>query len=146
MLKAKLIMYLIYEKDILSHLLALAEKQQKTLIKSDRRMLESITKQQEEASVKMRKAEENRLNLLMNLFTISRGEARKMKLSEVAESFEGKEQEQVNELRLKLKEIMTKLAQLNMTNRVLANRARINIGEILGLFTNGKTNVCNVKV
>jgi hypothetical protein len=146
MLKAKLLMYLNYEKDLLAHLLILSEKQQKTLIKSERRLLETITKQQEETAQKLRKAEENRLNLLMNLYNCSRIQARQIKLSEVEQSFEGEEKEKLAELRTKLKELMDKLSQINMTNRVLANRARINIGEILGAFVSGNNNVCNVKV
>ena len=146
MLKAKLIMYLNYEKDLLAHLLILSEKQQKTLIKSERRLLETITKQQEETAQKLRKAEENRLNLLMNLYNCTRIQARQIRLSEVEKSFEGEEKEKVAELRTTLNEQMEKLSQINMTNRVLANRARINLGEILGAFVSGNNNVCNVKV
>ena len=145
MLKAKLIMYLNYEKDLLAHLLILSEKQQKTLIKSERRLLETITKQQEETAQKLRKAEENRLNLLMNLYNCTRIQARQIRLSEVEKSFEGEEKEKVAELRTTLNEQMEKLSQINMTNRVLANRARINLGEILGAFVSGNNNVCNEK-
>lgn len=139
-------MYLNYEKDLLAHLLILSEKQQKTLIKSERRLLETITKQQEETAQKLRKAEENRLNLLMNLYNCTRIQARQIRLSEVEKSFEGEEKEKVAELRTTLNEQMEKLSQINMTNRVLANRARINLGEILGAFVSGNNNVCNVKV
>ena len=116
------------------------------MIKSERRLLETITKQQEETAQKLRKAEENRLNLLMNLYNCTRIQARQIRLSEVEKSFEGEEKEKVAELRTTLNEQMEKLSQINMTNRVLANRARINLGEILGAFVSGNNNVCNVKV
>lgn len=145
-MNVNLLAYLKHEEQLLKEIVVLAEKQQKALIKYDAIMLEEIVSYQNVMGKSLRKAEENRINLLVRWLGISVGEASKLKLSAIEKHFEKEELKELKKLRVSLRSLVSELNSLNNTNRVLTNRARMSVGEMISHFTNGRNYVCNVKV
>lgn len=145
-MNVNLLAYLKHEEQLLKEIVVLAEKQQKALIKYDAIMLEEIVSYQNVMGKSLRKAEENRINLLVRWLGISISEASKLKLSAIEKHFEKEELKELKKLRTSLRSLVAQLNSLNNTNRVLTNRARMSVGEMISHFTNGRNYVCNVKV
>jgi len=135
-----------HEQNLLKELLNLADKQQKALIKFNTKELESITAYQVEVSTSLKEAEEHRIMMLMNLFGITRKEAANLTLSSLEQFYEGEDLIEIRHLRLELRGLTSKLQSTNTMNRVLANRAKNSVGELLSVFTNGTNRICNVKI
>ena len=142
----KLFSYLKYEQSLLGELIELAEKQQQSLVKFDTAMLQEAARQQLNLSQALREAEERRIKLISNWLGISRAEAQKLKLSNLESYFTGEELSEIVRLRKELKSLLNKLNSVNLTNRVLANRARRSVQEVLQIITNGGNHFYNVKV
>lgn len=138
--------YLKHEQQLLEEMVSLAEKQQKALIKYDTKMLEEIASYQEVVAKSLRKAEEHRINLIMSWLSIPRQDAAGLKLSALERHFANEELQEIKSIRLTLKSLLNKLQGLNTMNRVLTNRARTSIGEMISHFTHGRNYMCNVKV
>jgi flagellar biosynthesis/type III secretory pathway chaperone len=138
--------YLKHEQNLLKELLTLADKQQKALIKFNTKELESITAYQVEVSTGLKDAEEHRITMLMNLFGIARKDAVNLTLSSLERYYQGEDLDEIRQLRLELRALTSKLQSINTMNRVLANRARNSVGELLSVFTNGTNRICNVKI
>jgi hypothetical protein len=141
-----LLTFLKYEEQLMGEMLNLASKQQDALIKFNTSQLEQVTQYQIEIAKNLRNAEEKRINLLMNNFGLSRKEAVNLKLSAIAEKFDTDEAAELIRMRNSLREQIDNLQSINLVNRVLANRAKNSVREILGFFTNGSNRVCNVRV
>jgi hypothetical protein len=138
--------YLKHEQQLLIELVALAEKQQKALIKYDTSMLDEIASYQNVVVKSLRQAEEHRINLLMSWLGITRIEASSLKLSALDKYFKNEELKELKSIRTELKKLMTQLQSLNSLNRVLTNRAKNSVREMLSNFTNNNNFVCNVRV
>jgi hypothetical protein len=143
---SNLFAYLKHEQNLLKELLTLADKQQKALIKFNAKELERITAYQAEVSSSLREAEEHRIMMLMNLFKIQRKDAVNLTLSSLEKFYEGEDLDEIRHLRLELRALTSKLQTTNTMNRVLANRARNSVGELLSVFTGGTNKICNVRV
>ncbi|MFP4369934.1 MAG: flagellar protein FlgN [Candidatus Kapaibacterium sp.] len=142
----KLMNFLKHEEHLLSELVELAAKQQIALVKFDMRMLEEVSKFQEAVANSLRESEDKRIRFLMSKLGCGRAAAADIRLSQLEKYFEGDELMEVKILRKKLKNLLDRLQDLNTSNRVLANRARSGVAEALSLFTNGRQNVCNVRI
>ena len=142
----KLLLYLRHEMSLLGELVKLAEVQQDALIRFNISELEGISAAQDSLSKNLRETEEKRIKLLMNGLNISRREAASLRLSVIENKYEGKELLEIKNLRLCLRDLLTKLNNYNATNRALTNRARASIQNIISVFTNNGSAVCNVKV
>jgi hypothetical protein len=135
------------EQDVLEEILALADEQMTALIKYDAGELMKITSTQEKASAKLKEIETKRIDLISQEFNISRMEAHSMKLSEIDEKYtDGEYGLTIHTLRENIIEIFNKLYQVNSMNRLLANRARHTVHEILSVISGGNNHVCNVKI
>ncbi len=143
---SNLFTYLKHEQQLLMELVALAEKQQKALIKFDASMLEEIASYQAVVAKSLRQAEDHRITLLMSWLSLTRPEASSLKLSVIEKYFKDEELKEMKKLRLELKKLLNQLQSLNTINRVLANRASHSVREMISHFTNGKNYVCNVRV
>ena len=141
-----LLTYLKYEKQLLKEMVILAQKQQSALIKFNTNELDRITSYQFEVSKNLKQAEEKRIKMLMTMFGISRAEASKMKLSNIIEKMNKQEVLEFETMKGEMSTLIGSLQQFNTLNRVLANRARNSVREILTILTNGTNNVCNVTV
>ena len=141
----KLLTYLKHEEQLISEMINLSQKQQRALVKYDIQELEQITAYQEETSKYMKEAEEQRINLLMAWLKISKKEAVSMWLSDLENVVHPEELTEVRNIRLSLSKKLNALNALNTTNRLLSNRAKNNVGQMLSVFANGN-HVCNVRV
>ncbi len=142
----KLKIFLEYEQNILENLVKLAEKQQRALILYNITELEQITSQQAELSKTLRQAEEQRINLLMTWLNLPRKDAIGLQMSKLEEMLEGTEKVMIGKFKTRFAGIVEKLTSLSILNRLLANRARNSVGELLAFLTNGTNHVCNVRI
>ena len=142
----KLFTYLKHEQQLLIQLVSLAEEQQQALVKYNISRLEEVTRFQEEVAASLRNAEEQRINMLMNWLKISRAKAIGLKLSAVEKYFKDEELLEIRKLKVNLKKLLTTLKSVNSNNRILSNRAKRSVNEVLEIFTSGSRHVCNVTV
>jgi len=142
----KLLRFLVHEKDILNELVGLADKQQRALVEYDINALNEIVSYQEALSKNLRETEEKRIRLLMNWLQISRSEAMKIRLSAIERSLKGGEQENMRQIRSELDDLMNRFKVTNTTNRVLANKGKHSVSQMLAMFKNGRNSVCNVTI
>jgi signal transduction histidine kinase len=145
-MSAKLITYLKYEEQLLKELLNLAEQQQNALIKMKFDELNLITGLQDEVSSNLRKAEDTRLTIIANWLKINKSKAISLGISDIAKLCSKEEHIELVQLKGSMNKLMTKLQEINTTNRVLTNRAKHSINEMIQILTNGTNNVCNVRV
>jgi hypothetical protein len=141
-----LLTYLKYEKQLLKEMVILAQKQQSALIKFNANELDKITSYQFEVSKSLKNAEEKRIKMLMSMFGITRVEATNLKLSNVIERMNKDDMIELETMKNDMNKLISNLQQFNTLNRVLANRARNSVREILTILTNGTNSVCNVKI
>jgi flagellar biosynthesis/type III secretory pathway chaperone len=142
-MEEKLIMYLEHMEKLLSGMLELAERQQSALIRIDTKELEQITNYQNALAKNLRETEQQRIKYIMSSFNISLKEASVLPLSFIERKTKSKV---IADFRKKLAILTTSLYNLNITNRVLANRAKNSVKEIFSVFSNGSNHVCNVKI
>jgi flagellar biosynthesis/type III secretory pathway chaperone len=143
---AKLFNFLQFEQQLLQEMIRLAERQKVALVKFNIKELEEITSFQEELAKSLRQAEEQRIAYLMSWLNISRSEALKIKLSSIEKQFSGNEIKEIRKLKKNLANLVNILQELNLTNRVLANRAKSSVSNMLSILSNGNNYVCNVKI
>jgi tRNA pseudouridine-54 N-methylase len=141
-----LLTYLKYEKQLLKEMILLAQKQQSALIKFNTNELDRITSYQSEVAKSLKQAEDKRIKMLMSMFGVSRVEATNMRLSAIIEKMNKEDVLELETMKGELNTLIGNLQHFNTLNRVLANRARNSVREILTILTNGTNNVCNVKV
>ena len=142
----KLFGYLQYEYQLLQEMIRLAERQQVALVKYHISELSEIISFQEALIKSIRDAEKIRIAYLMEWLGIGMKEATEMQLSEIIERIDNEEiTNELKNIRQDLRKTMEQLYNLNSTNRLLTNRARMNVKELLGYVTGGKA-VCNVEV
>jgi len=145
-MSVNLLAYLKHEEQLLQEIVILAEKQQKALVQYDATMLEEIISYQNVMNQSLKKAEEKRITMLMSWLSINRNDATNLKLSSLEDHFQKENLKELKALRKNMKSLISKLNSQNNTNRVLTNRARISINEMISHFTNGRNLVCNVKI
>lgn len=143
---SKLFKYLKHEEQLISELLRLAERQQTALVRFDVGELQEITKYQIALSTNLRKAEEQRIDLLTNWLKISRKEAMNLTISNIEKEFDKNQRGLFGELKSKLSNNIEKLNHLNKENRILTNRALRSNAEMLNMITKGSNGVLNRKV
>jgi hypothetical protein len=138
--------YLQFEQQLLQEMIRLADKQQNALVNYHISELSEITSFQEAIIINIRKAEEKRISLLMQWLGVTRKEATTLKLSEIENKIKNKEVcAEINKIQSDMRSMIERLQNLNTTNRVLTNRARTNVKEMMDYITGGKT-VCNYEV
>ncbi len=143
---AKLFNFLQFEEQLLQELVRLAERQQKALVKFNVKEIEEITSYQEELAKGLRRAEEQRISYLMAWLGISRSEALKIRLSSLEKNSNTDEVKEIRYMKKNISKLVNNLQELNLTNRVLANRAKTSVGTMMNVFTNGQNHICNVSV
>ncbi len=143
---SKLMTYIQYEDELLKTLINIAKEQQKALINYNMDDLVKVSQHQGDTAKKLREAEEKRIKLIMAWFKIPRSKASSLWLSAIEKHIEPGDVPEIHEIGKRLKNQINMLHNLNTTNRVLANRARESINNIVNVLTDGTNHVCNVKV
>jgi len=134
--------YLQFEQQLLEEMLRLADKQQVALVNYRISELSEITSFQNALIVNIRNAEEKRIALLMQWLNITRKEAMELKLSALEDRIEDEEvSNEIKKIRKELRIMIDRLQNMNSTNRLLSNRARANVKEMMGYITGGRHQV-----
>ncbi len=142
----KFLTFLKFEEQLLHELLRLSKRQQIAIVKNDIRELQEINSYQTEINKNLIKAEDERFNILSNWLNINKSESRNIKLSELKKFISKDEIKELQKLQKNFESLLNQLLTLNNTNRLLINRAKLNIREMIDFMTNGTQNVCNIKV
>jgi len=142
---SKLIQYMEYEKILLNQLVKYAELQQESLRAFDVKSIEQYSEFQDKVSVKLKLAEKERIDMIMSWMGLTKTEAMSLKLSTIESKLKGNNFKIVSNLRTKLSELTEKLNSLNNNNRILINRTKNSVQNMMDIFTNGR-NIFNVKV
>lgn len=142
----KIIQIIELEKALLEELFTVVKKQQIALVKLKITELAELSSYQEEISKKIRSLELSRLNMVASFLGITRSEASSITMSELSKYVNHNESVQLLKYRDEMKEVHTRLYNGLLTNRLLANRAKVSFGNILSLVTNGTNQIYNVKV
>ncbi len=145
-MEQQLYRYLQFEQQLLQELVRLATRQQTALANYNIAELEEITSFQNELIKNVRIAEEKRIDLLMSWMRIGRRDAVNLKLSLIKKHVENPDiSTAIRELQKSLRSLIEQLQVLNTTNRLLTNRARTSIKEMMEMITGGNS-MCNVKI
>ena len=135
-----------YEKALLENMLEVIDEQKEALIKYNVDDLEITNKKQEELSKQIFHTERERIDYIQNWLKISKSEASKLKLSVIENQLDDEKKIEYIKLRKYLNGLISKINDMNSMNRVLANRSRRTIQEILAVISGENNHVCNVKV
>ncbi|MDR0927546.1 MAG: flagellar protein FlgN [Ignavibacteria bacterium] len=138
--------YLQFEQQLLQEMIRLATKEQSALVNYHISELSEITSFQEALITNIRQAEDKRIALLMQWLGLSRKEAASLKLSALEEKIQNTAiGSEIKKIRTDLHSMIEQLQNLNTTNRLLTNRAKTNVKEMMDYITGGRA-VCNMSV
>ncbi|MFN3195095.1 MAG: flagellar export chaperone FlgN [Chlorobiota bacterium] len=143
----KFIEFLKREKELSEKLLLLSNRLREALMSQRQDLVEKITNDQHTITAKLKEMEERRLRYLVSKLSISRVDATQLKLSEIEQSMEGENKIELRRIRIAMKKIVAELQEANTTNRLLSNRAKNSVNNIISILNsrNGRK-VCDVKV
>ncbi|HRP02074.1 MAG TPA: flagellar export chaperone FlgN [Candidatus Kapabacteria bacterium] len=142
----KFLTFLKFEEQLLNELLRLSQRQQTAIVKNNIQEIQEINSYQSELNKNLLKTEEERMLILSNWLNISRADSRKVKISDLKKYLSKDEVKELQKVQKNFDSLVSQLLTTNNTNRMLINRARINIKEMIDYLTNGTQNVCNIKV
>jgi hypothetical protein len=134
------------EEIILSQLVLVTEYQNRALIEYKTSNVPDIISKQDLLLSQLSKIENERINLFMNIFKITRSEAVNLKLSMIENKLKGDNALAVKHLRTTIAKLNNKLIQLNNENKILANRGKQSINNIIRTLNQNKNAVFNVKI
>lgn len=139
--------YLKHEYQLIAKLIDLAKRQQEALVNFDVDSLYDITKFQNDIATSFRRVENQRIEMLMNWFGISRSQAMNLRISQLQNAFSDYDFSEMKSLRKNMSKLLIELNSINATNRVLSNRAKHSVNEMMqSLSQKGDVQVCNVRV
>lgn len=143
----KFIDFLKREKELSEKLLMLSNRLREALMSQRQDLVEKITADQHTITAKLKEMEERRLRYLVSKLSISRVDATQLKLSEIEQTMEGENKIELRRIRIAMKKIVAELQEANTTNRLLSNRAKNSVNNIISILNsqNGRK-VCDVKV
>lgn len=134
------------EEVILSQLVLVTEYQNRALIEYKTSNVPDIISKQDLLLSQLSKIENERINLFMNIFKITRSEAVNLKLSMIENKLKGDNALAVKHLRTTIAKLNNKLIQLNNENKILANRGKQSINNIIRTLNQNNNAVFNVKI
>ncbi len=139
--------YLKHEYQLIAKLIDLAKRQQQALVNFDVDSLYDITKFQNDIATSFKRVENQRIEMLMNWFGISRSQAMNLRISQLQNAFSDYDFSEMKSLRKSMSKLLIELNSINATNRVLSNRAKHSVNEMMqSLSQKGDVQVCNVRV
>lgn len=142
----RFMVYLRYEEKILQELVSIAGEQQRALVTMQLADLEEISQKQEEMLLNLKNAENARVKFLMEWLKLTKSEAEKMTISQILNFSDNNNYSVLELMQESMKVLTNQLFNLNIANRILSNRAKHSVGELISILTNGTNNVCNFRV
>lgn len=134
------------EEKILTDLVLITEYQNRALVEYKTSNIPEIIFKQDNLLGQLSKIEQERIELFIEIFKISRVEAVNLKLSMIENKLKGDSKTKVNSLRTSIAKLNNKLIQLNNENRILANRGKQSINNIIRTLNQNNNAVFNVKI
>lgn len=134
------------EKEVIEKLVELAKVQQQCLIKFDISQLNEITPSQDYLQKQLKGYEEYRVKLLMKWLEINSNDALSLKLTTLEKKLNKKDMAVLKPIRISLQKLVLELQSLTNTNRVLVNRAKNSVQNIMNLFTRNGNQIVNKKI
>ena len=143
----KFVDFLQREKELTEKLLMLSNRLREALMSQRQDLVEKISQDQHIITAKLKEMEERRLRYMVSKLCISRVEASQLRLSEIEKTVEGENKIDLRRIRIAMKKIVSELQEVNTTNRLLSNRAKNSVTNIITTLNsrNGRK-VCDVKV
>lgn len=143
----KFVDFLQREKELTEKLLMLSNRLRDALMSQRQDLVEKISQDQHIITAKLKEMEERRLRYMVSKLSISRVEASQLRLSEIEKTVEGENKIDLRRIRIAMKKIVSELQEVNTTNRLLSNRAKNSVTNIISTLNsrNGRK-VCDVKV
>ncbi|MFA7327794.1 MAG: hypothetical protein CVV25_08025 [Ignavibacteriae bacterium HGW-Ignavibacteriae-4] len=143
----KFVDFLKREKELTEKLLMLSNRLREALMSQRQDLVEKISQDQHIITAKLKEMEERRLRYMVSKLSISRVEASQLRLSEIEKTVEGENKIDLRRIRIAMKKIVAELQEVNTTNRLLSNRAKNSVSNIISTLNsrNGRK-VCDVKV
>lgn len=143
----KFIDFLKREKELTEKLLMLSNRLREALMSQRQDLVEKISQDQHLITAKLKEMEERRLRYMVSKLSISRVEASQLRLSEIEKTVESENKIDLRRIRIAMKKIVAELQEVNTTNRLLSNRAKTSVSNIISVLNsrNGRK-VCDVKV
>lgn len=137
---------LTHEKNLIEKLVELAKIQQHCLIVFDISQLNEVVASQVFLQKQLRDYEEYRVKLLMDWLHIDSSDALSLKLSTLEKKLDKQSVNYLKPKRLELQNLVLDLRNYTNTNRVLVNRAKSSVQNILSLFTRNGNQIINRKI
>lgn len=134
------------EEIILSQLVLVTEYQNRALIEYKTSSVPDIINKQDSLLSQLSKIENERIKMFMEIFKISRVEAVNLKLSMIEGKLKGDNALAVKKLRMSIAKLNSKLIKLNNENRILANRGKQSINNIIKTLNQNNNAVFNVRI
>lgn len=143
---SKFIKILKSQEYLLSELLSLAEQQTNNLKNNDISLVEDNSRRQNDILNQITVNEELRIDFLSKWLNIEKKDALRLKVSSIERRLKGEALLQVKEIRESILRIQVRLDKTSKQNRILSNRAKFSVNNILKIFSSDKTAVFNVRV
>ena len=143
-MEQQLLKYLKIEAKIIDELIELAEYQQKMLIEFKLYQITDITEMQDRATDELQKATYERISYTAKMLEMTFNEGKNLKLSEIAKEFDLNQN--AEEIKLFFKQKIEKLQEVNSMNRLLANRAKHSVSDMISYLVTEDKQMCNVQV
>lgn len=134
------------EKQILTELVSITEKQNHALIEYKTTLIPEIVSKQDILLAQLSKLENERIKMFMDNFKISRADAIRLKLSFIESKLKGEKAELVKSLRMAIARLNERLVKLNNENKILANRGKQSINNIIRTLNQNNNAVFNVRI
>jgi hypothetical protein len=142
----RLMVYLRYEEQLLQDLVSIAKEQQRALVTMNFGDLDDISQRQEDMLSNVKRAEEARIKFMMEWLNITKTSASKITMTQILNFSDSNNFSVLQLMQESMNSLTNQLVNLNLANRVLSNRAKHSVTELISILTNGTNNVCNVRV
>lgn len=134
------------EAQVLSDLVSITEKQNTALIEYKTSSIPEIVNNQDILLSQLSKLENERIKMFMDNFNISRADAVRLKLSYIESKLKNDKAEIVRKHRVSIARLNARLIKLNNENKILANRGKQSINNIIRTLNQNNNAVFNVKI
>lgn len=134
------------EEAILKEIVLVTQKQNQALIEYKTSSIPELVNKQDALLSQLSKIENERIKMFMDNFKISRAEAVGLKLSIIEAKLKGDKAEAIKKKRVTIARLNQRLIKLNNENRILANRGKQSINNIIRTLNQNNNAVFNVRI
>lgn len=134
------------EESLLKDIVSVTEAQNLALLEYRTSSIPDIVNKQDALLSHLSKLENERIKMFMENFKISRNEAVNLKLSVIEAKLKGEKANIVKRYRVSISRLNSRMIKLNNENRILANRGKQSINNIIRTLNQNNNAVFNVRV